>query len=243
MLMNDGATISHNPIKCCTYFLSLIKGIKVEGWTDHSYKWLNKVQTGKTTIPFSMTAWEVLEHDFHNAFIDYAEHKHVADDLKKLHMKEGHINEYIAAFKCLAHHTNANLNDPLNLRLFAHGLPKALCDTCIDIDSPEMFEQWSNAAQHHQRNWLQKQAIRDKYRLSQPPQRSNNQGQQQGNNKFSNFFWCCSSQGSNSNQNNCGGSGLACLYLPPRDDNAMDTSATICKATTEKDKEEYRKTG
>ena len=62
-------------------------------------------------------------------------------------MKEGRINEYIVAFERLAHRANTDLNDPLNLRLFAHGLPKALCDACIDIDLPEMFKQWSNAAQ------------------------------------------------------------------------------------------------
>ena len=200
MLMNNGATISRNPIKRCAYFLSLIKGSKVEGWTDHLYEWLDKVQNGKTTIPFGMTAWEVLERDFCNAFVDYAEHERVADDLKKLRMKEGRINKYIAAFERLAHHTNADLNDPLNLCLFARGLPKALCDACIDIDSPEMFKQWSNTVQCHQRNWLRKQAICDKYGLSQPPQRSNNQGgQQRNNNWFGNFFWRRSGQGSNSN--------------------------------------------
>ena len=140
MLMNDGATISCNPIKQCTYFLSLIEGSKVEGRTDRSYEWLDKVQTGKMTIPFGMTAWEVLEHDFHNVFVDYAKHECVADDLKKLCMKEGHIDEYITAFERLAHRANADLNDPLNLRLFAWGLPKVLCDACIDIDSPETFE-------------------------------------------------------------------------------------------------------
>ena len=31
--------------------------------------------------------------------------------------------------------------------------------------------------------------------------------------------------------------------LPPRDDNAMDTSAVIRKATNDKEREEYRKTG
>ena len=31
--------------------------------------------------------------------------------------------------------------------------------------------------------------------------------------------------------------------LPPQDDNAMDTSAVICKATNDKEREEYRKTG
>ena len=61
MLMNDGATISHNPIKRCAYFLSLIEGSKVEGWTDCSYKWLDKVQNNRASIPFGMTAWEVLK--------------------------------------------------------------------------------------------------------------------------------------------------------------------------------------
>ena len=142
------------------------------------------------------------------------------------------------------HNTNADLNDPLNLRLFARGLLKALCDACIDINSPEMFEQWSNAAQRHQRNRLCKQAIHDKYGSSQPLQRSNNQGSQQhNNNRFSNFFWCRSGQSSNSNLNNCRSSGPARPCLPPRNDNAMDMSATVRKATTEKDKEEYRKAG
>ena len=99
MLMNDGAMISCNPIKQCAYFLSLIKGSKVEGWTDCLYKWLDKVQIGKTTIPFGMTTWEVLKCNFHNMFVNYAEHECVADDLKRLCMKEGCINEYIAAFE------------------------------------------------------------------------------------------------------------------------------------------------
>ena len=56
MLINDGAMILRNLIKRCAYFLSLIEGAKVEGWTDRLYEWLDKVQTGKTTIPFGMTA-------------------------------------------------------------------------------------------------------------------------------------------------------------------------------------------
>ena len=161
-------------------------------------------------------------------FVDYAEHERAADDLKKLCMKEGCIDEYIAAFEHLAHCANTDLNNPLNLHLFAQGLPKALCNACIDINSPETFEQWSNAAQCHQCNWLRKQVICNKYGLSQPLQQSNNQGGQQcNNNRFGNFFWHCSGQGSNSNQNNRRNSGPARPRLPPHDDNAMDMSATI----------------
>ena len=103
MLMNDDTTISCNPIKRCAYFLSLIEGSKVEGWTKHSYKWLDKVQTKKMTLPFDMTAWEVLKQDFKNTFINYAEYERAADELKRLYMKEGQIDEYIASFEQLAH--------------------------------------------------------------------------------------------------------------------------------------------
>src|SRR5258708_38095257 len=41
MLMNDDASISRNDIKKCTYFLSLIEGPKVEGWTERMYEWLD----------------------------------------------------------------------------------------------------------------------------------------------------------------------------------------------------------
>lgn len=183
MLMNDGAMISCNPIKRCTYFLSLIEGSKVKGWTNCSYEWLDKVQNNRALIPFSMTAWEVLERDFKNAFIDYTEHKCTANELKKLKMKEGCIDKYIAAFEQLAHCANTDLDDIMNLRLFVHGLPKLLCNICIDIDSPEMFEQWLNAVQCHQRNWLCKQAIKNKYGM---PQHASNDGQCCGN--FGNFY-------------------------------------------------------
>lgn len=66
--------------------------------------------------------------------------------------KEGRIDEYIATFERLAHRANVDLDDPSNLRTFAHGLPRPLVDMCIDIDSPGTFQQWTNAAQRHQHN-------------------------------------------------------------------------------------------
>jgi hypothetical protein len=64
-------------------------------------------------------------------------------------MKDSNVDEYIATFQLLGHRTGMNLDDPSALWLFAWGLPKSLADSCIDIDSPENFEQWANAAQHH----------------------------------------------------------------------------------------------
>lgn len=228
MLMNDNATILRNPIKRCAYFLSLIEGSKVKGWTECSYKWLDKLQTEKTTLPFSMTAWETLEQDFRNAFIDYAEHKRAADKLKKLRMTEGCIDEYIATFERLAHHAHADLNNPLNLRLFARGLLSRLCNVCIDINSPESFQQWAKAAQRHQCNWLRKQAIKAEFSESQPPQQSNAKKQQHHNDNFSAFHW----QQSKNNRKSL-------KSTQPRPHKATGSPATTSRATSDKNKEDY----
>jgi len=44
MLMNDGATIAQNDIKKCTYFLSLLEGPQVDGWSEMKYDWLDAIK-------------------------------------------------------------------------------------------------------------------------------------------------------------------------------------------------------
>jgi Retrotransposon gag protein len=172
-----------------------------------------------------MNAWQALEAEFKKVFIDYAMHKRAQNELRKLRMKEGNMDEYIAAFQLLGHHVGVDLNDPSVLCLFAQGLPKSLAKSCIDIKSPENFEQWTSAAQRQQRNWLRKQALRSDYALPRPQQQGSNCG---------GFFWRCGNQGN---------AQPARPRLQPHDPNAMDTSAVACKATTKTEKEKYQKEG
>ena len=44
MLMNDSATIAQNDIKKCTYFLSLMGGPQVDGWSEMKYDWLDAIK-------------------------------------------------------------------------------------------------------------------------------------------------------------------------------------------------------
>jgi Retrotransposon gag protein len=136
----------------------------VEGWVERSYDWLDKAkQNPDNVLSFSTTAWEVLEQDFHQAFIDYAEHERAQDEIWKLCIKDENIDEYIAAFECLGHHAEIDLDNPTALQLFTRGLPWLLADLCINIENPDSFEQWTKAAQRHQRNWLQKHTIHSDY--------------------------------------------------------------------------------
>jgi hypothetical protein len=170
----------------------------------------------------------VLEQDFCQAFIDYAEHERAQDEIRKLCMKDKNINEYIAAFKCLGHHVGMDLDDPTALQLFTRGLPRLLMDSCIDIENPDLFEQWMKAAQRHQRNWLQKRTIHSDY--------GGTNNQQQQPNKPSGFFW-------QRNQGNRPTGQAPHLHLPPRDPDTIDMSTVTRKATMEAEKEKCKKEG
>ena len=138
-------------------------GPKVDAWVLRQYEWLDEIDDDLTLLPHNMNAWQVLEVEFKQAFVDYAMHERAQDELRKLKMKEGNIDEYIAQFASLVHHAGMDPNDPSTMRLFAQGLPKGLADLCIDIDSPETFIEWTKAALRHHCNWLKKQSIHRDY--------------------------------------------------------------------------------
>jgi hypothetical protein len=93
-----------------------------------------------------MTAWQALEADFKQVFVDDAKHEQVQDELKKLKMKDSNVDEYVDTLQLLRHRAGMSLDDPSSLSRFARGLPKSLADARIDINSSENFEQWANAA-------------------------------------------------------------------------------------------------
>jgi hypothetical protein len=224
ILMNQGAEIAKDPFKRCGLFLSLMKGPKVKGWVQRNYDWLDNAKTNpETYVPHGMTPWQVLKQEFCNTFIDYMEHERAQDKLTKLKMQGGNMDGYIALFKFLGHQAGMDLNDPTTLHLFACGLPRTLADACIDIDNPETFCQWANATQRQQCNGMRKRAIHGEYGQTQPCTN------QPARNRF---FWRRPAPGN-----------APCPQLPPRDPNAMDTSATAHKAKTEAKKEKHHLKG
>jgi len=130
MLMNDGATIAQNDIKKCTYFLSLLEGPQVDGWSEMKYDWLDAIRKDPQLL-MGHSPWEVMMQDFLDAFTNFAEHKQAQNALKQWKMKDGKIDKYIAGFERLAHHAGVDLDDPSNMRTFAQGLPGALVEIVI----------------------------------------------------------------------------------------------------------------
>jgi len=79
-------------------------------------------QSQKPHLP-GTTAWDSLESEFREAFTDYAEKGRASDELRKLSMKDDRADEYVTPFKQLAHRAGTNLDKPMNLQVFARGLP------------------------------------------------------------------------------------------------------------------------
>jgi len=237
MLMNDGAMITQNDIKKCTYFLSLTGGPQVDGWSEMKYDWLDSIKKDPCQL-MGHSPWEVMMQDFLDAFTNFAECEQAQNTLKQWKMKEGKIDKYIAGFERLAHRTGVDLDDPLNMRTFVQGLPGPLVETVLCLEDPQNYVQWREAAQRHQRTWLKIQSYKGNYRSTQPLNCRG--GQPQKNGPFGNFYWRRPQEGQGSQGNR---QQPACQRLPPRDPNAMDTSAAARKANTNKEKEEYRKTG
>jgi Retrotransposon gag protein len=171
MFMNREANIARDPVKKSIYFLSLIKGPNAEWWITHRGEGLEEVEADPT-------AWQTLEQQFKNDFIDYAGPILAQAEILKLRMKEGNVDQYIDDFKELARRGGHNVDDPSNLRLFAQGLPIRLFKNCIDHESPETFEQWAKAAQRQQKTWLKKQSFRKE--ASGPSQPPSNPGPTRG---------------------------------------------------------------
>jgi hypothetical protein len=103
MMMNRRAAIARNPIWRCAYFLSLVHGPKFESWAEKSYDWLGRIEADPAMLPHGKTAWQVLKADFRREFVEanYAERVRALDELEKLKMTEGRVDEYMPNSKGL----------------------------------------------------------------------------------------------------------------------------------------------
>jgi len=242
MLMNYKADIAKDPVMHSIYFLLLLEGPKCEGWVDAADRWLHHVVEDPSMIPHRSNAWKELKKQFKEAFSDYTECKRAQDELKKLKMKNDNLDEYLATFETHALRADIDMNDHTNLQTFALRLPRSLADACIKMENPETYKQWRATVQCQQKIYLKMKLLHSEYGTF-----NTSCTQEQGQRQNSGWVW--RRPGGNNpgfnNQNWHGPGNHAPPWpcLPPQDDNAMDMSAVICKATSDKEHEEYWKTG
>ena len=70
----------------------------------------------------------MLEEDFKQSFMDYAQQEKAYNNLQKLRMTGRNIDKYISEFQMLGHQVHMDLDDPAVLWLFARGLSDKLAN-------------------------------------------------------------------------------------------------------------------
>jgi hypothetical protein len=224
MRMNAKADIARDPFMKCAYFLGLMEGPDTAGWVLKQDRWLDEIEDDPTKLPRGATPWRIMERDFERMFVDYAKNERATKALGELKMEKGNVDHYIARFQQLASEGEHDVDQPTILTMFANGLPTALADKCYDLN-PHDFDEWALAAQRCHAIWLKKQYAKGNLTSTQP------------SNPWKNLRW------GNQGQKGRGGKGTPPTRFTPRDPNAMDTSATVRKATTEAEKQKCRQEG
>jgi len=99
-------------------------------------------------------------------------------------------------------------------------MPFSLAESCIKLEQPKSFEQWAKAAQAQQRNYILIQGLKrskDRSSMARPPPTQNT--------THNPFFWQQGGRQQQQNQKPQNPGWSLVQQLPPRDPNAMDTSA------------------
>jgi len=158
--LNHGATIMADPMKKTTYFLGFMTS-NAQAWAGRASDWLQSAVDGMDQPLFGYNTWQVTERKFCDAFTDYTMADQAAQDIQKLRMHEGCLDEYVATFQDLASLAGIDLDDPTAMTMFTQGLQGSLAETCMMQDGPENFPQWVQATQRNHRNWLKLQSIKN----------------------------------------------------------------------------------
>ncbi len=109
--MNHDTTMIQDPMKHSALFLGLCQG-KAINWANRASVWLEEVHNGKERVPFGFDVWQITVHKFKDVFTNYTDLDRAHQDLLKLHMKEGQLDEYVSEFQDLANCAGLELNKP-----------------------------------------------------------------------------------------------------------------------------------
>jgi hypothetical protein len=180
-------------------FLTYIKGDLVHTWLLAASRWLGQEVAIYHVDQYNPYLWTSIEGAFRRQFADTLEKERAQNKLRHgIRMKDGKIDEYVAEFDTLVAQAGYKANDAQTLKKFISGLPASLYETIYQLDDPKTYEVWHRAAIKWQEKWLHMQSIK------------------QGRKTLENFRQTSGSCNINLNR---------FLAPPPRDPNAMDTSA------------------
>ena len=151
---NEDNSHMKNPYKCCTYFLGLLNGEKVDDWVEEQTDILREKTTRNSDRigKDKETLWEDLMESFSNAFAHTGRVEQARTELDRLEMEGNLIDEYIAKFENLLKRGNIPRTDVGAMTKFRDGLRKGLmAQIYFQQQWPEDLDEWEEAARREVR--------------------------------------------------------------------------------------------
>jgi len=152
--LNYTINIMAQPYTRVLCFLSYIQGAEVQDWVTHELRWLREQVHSHHVLPNNPWLWAQMVVHFGDAFVDTMTQAKARHELGKLRMEGGHIDKYIAKFEQYITTVGYGVDETIVLEKFIKGLPNPLAWTCIEMDTPDTWEEWKASAHKHQDVYL-----------------------------------------------------------------------------------------
>ena len=140
------------------FFLTYIKGAKVNEWVMAVNRWLaQQIQGGINTADERL--WNEVAASFTRCFTDSLAKENVQSILRAgVKMKGEDIDAYIVEMEELIRLAEYQFDVPQTIEAFTDGLPTGLYQKVLELDRPTTYEQWKQVAVNWQQDYIHMKA-------------------------------------------------------------------------------------
>src|SRR6266702_1192278 len=147
-----------NPYRRAMFFLTYIKGNRVNEWVMAVNQWLaRQIQGGITTNDEQL--WNEVATSFTRRFADSLAKENAQSILHAgVKMKGEDIDAYIVEIEELIRLAEYQFDVPQTIETFTDGLPTRLYQKVLELDRPTTYDQWKQAAINRQQDYIHMKA-------------------------------------------------------------------------------------
>src|SRR6266581_3608279 len=140
------------------FFLTYVKGTKVNEWVMAVNRWLaRQIQGGVNTADERL--WNEVAASFTRCFADSLAKENAQSILRTgVKMKGEDIDGYIVKIEELIRLAEYRFDVPQTIEMFTDGLPTGLYQKILELDRPVTYEQWKQAAINRQQDYIHMKA-------------------------------------------------------------------------------------
>ncbi len=156
--VNNDNTLMINPYRRAMFFLTYIKGTRVNEWVMAVNRWLaRQIQGGINTADERL--WNEVAASFTRRFADSLAKENAQSILRAgVKMKGEDIDAYIVEIEELIRLAEYRFDVPQTIKAFTDGLPTGLYQKILELDRPATYEQWKQAAINRQQDYIHMKA-------------------------------------------------------------------------------------